>query len=700
MAGNSLRSPTEPLKMTELNQLSPYLAQLKQNRHRQLLVVSGEHLWCYQQANDLLPVLLGKQIILSTHNELTNAQWPEHTHQLLGQEFDFAVYDGFSGISPDKLAALSGTITAGGLLILLLPEYKQLCDFKDPSFYIFQSAEQLNQHSHFNQRFASQLSKLAHISFDQALGLNIPKIEVQAREIQTEQQQAAVEMIIKHSLGRANRPLLLTADRGRGKSSALGLAAAQLVNQGKNVVITTSQRRAVESAFNHFAMQTQFSAQAESPLFRYIPPDQLISQAITADILFVDEAASLPVPILIELLKRFNRIIFATTIHGYEGTGRGFTLRFCPYLKQHFPDSRFVHLDEPIRFASNDPLEININQLLGLNADCTELKQLTAPLQFSEVSQATLCENEPLLQQTFALLVLAHYQTSANDFRHLLDAANLRIFVVSHQEEVIATALVAIEGELSNELSSAIVAGKRRPQGHLLAQSVAQIKQQQCFLTEPLARIVRIAVHPYFQSQNIGHQLLSFIETHLATNVAAIGASFGAYPVLVHFWMKQDYQVIKLGFKKDSISAEHACLVIKPITGLQLEINQLKQRFNRDFPLNCLHYLQHIEPKLLIELIEQLPHNQSEPDDLVAISQLCIIPSQLADHFACCWRVMWQQPAALKNCTEATQLLLTRLILQNKSPQQIEKISNFGGLKKLQAAIKHALLEWFTNLER
>lgn len=53
--------------------------------------------------------------------------------------------------------------------------------------------------------------------------------------------------------------------------------------------------------------------------------------------LIVDEAAAIPGPLLRQLVTRFPRTLLTTTVQGYEGTGRGFLLKFCasfPHLRQ------------------------------------------------------------------------------------------------------------------------------------------------------------------------------------------------------------------------------------------------------------------------------------------------------------------------------------------------------------------------------
>ena len=51
------------------------------------------------------------------------------------------------------------------------------------------------------------------------------------------------------------------------------------------------------------------------------------------------------------MLARHSRIVFATTEHGYEGTGRGFHLRFKRVLDEQTPDWQELHQWSPFAGA-------------------------------------------------------------------------------------------------------------------------------------------------------------------------------------------------------------------------------------------------------------------------------------------------------------------------------------------------------------
>ena len=60
----------------------------------------------------------------------------------------------------------------------------------------------------------------------------------------------------------------------------------------------------------------------------FIAPDELLRNPQELDLLFIDEAAAIPAPMLLKLLHQYRKIVFASTEQGYEGSGKGFSLQF------------------------------------------------------------------------------------------------------------------------------------------------------------------------------------------------------------------------------------------------------------------------------------------------------------------------------------------------------------------------------------
>ena len=395
-------------------------------KHRQLVIVQGSETWCYQFANQLA---LKNTYVFSSNSLLANSEFPKHAHQILGQEFHHAIFDGFSGLYADKLAALAGTVKAGGVLILLLPDDDK---WQDPALTSITSYGEEIKHSFFNQRFFAKLKLQPHYFTEHSVPI-YQLVSPANAEINYQPQQACVEQIIKTATGRANRPLVISADRGRGKSAALGLAAACL--QDKKILICATQAKAVQTSFKHLAAELGVSKEQNCKQLAnlsYIAPDTLLNEKPDCDLLFVDEAAAIPVPMLLQILKSYPRIVFASTMVGYEGNGRGYTLRFLHYLRSQYKSLKAVTLDEPIRFAKHDPLEHSLRELLLLDAKYLDTQSCKS-YQFENIRKEQLIDDEQLLSQIMALLALAHYQTTVNDLRQLLDAPELQLSICKQE---------------------------------------------------------------------------------------------------------------------------------------------------------------------------------------------------------------------------------------------------------------------------
>ena len=133
--------------------------------------------------------------------------------------------------------------------------------------------------------------------------------------------------------------------------------------------------------------------------------------------LFVDEAAMLPIAQLSAFSHHFKHILFTTTIHSYEGTGRGFELKFKQKINRTFSDFELI---EPLRWSKDDALEAFIDELLLLNVE-DEFKQTTYDKsKFCQITERSQEEILSSLPQFYGLMTLAHYRTSPLDLRRLL----------------------------------------------------------------------------------------------------------------------------------------------------------------------------------------------------------------------------------------------------------------------------------------
>jgi len=500
------------------------------NQHRALVVISGERHWTQTVSADICTTL--PQLQTTTVADSASAK------KLLGSDSTGIIFDAFSGFNLNALAISAGTIMGGGLMILQCPPLHSWDSFDDPEYqrllaHPFSTADIAG---FFLQRLSRILSNDASVlCLEQNAVQNtfVLPPSIQPPEISTQpyasvDQAAAVQKIIKLCGGRARRPLLITADRGRGKSAALGLAAATLLADEKvTVTITAPSPKAVATAIKH----------ANNPNLKFVSPDELLDKKPESTLLLIDEAAAIPLPLLQALVSHYARVVLTTTVHGYEGTGRSFQLRFSEVLNRITPNWEHFELSQAVRFANNDPLEQFIHRALILDPELTDVTVESSAKNLIKIeSRKELAANESRLRSVFGLLMLAHYQTTPDDLRHMLDAPNIDVFTLNVDDDVVATAMVATEGSLDEALIEKIYNGERRPKGHLLPQTLIF----QCNLPEAgvlqAARVIRIAVLPKFARRGFGSELLAGIEKHYRDlNFDLIGTSFGLERGLLKF---------------------------------------------------------------------------------------------------------------------------------------------------------------------
>ncbi len=630
------------------------LADTRASFHRRLLVLAGEARWGRAMAAQGLGGAGLKETVWICADAPVGADalGPEQAQQLLGRDLDTVVFDLHGGCNADALGAVAGTIRGGGLLLLLTPPLDSLWQFADPEHGRIAVAP--HGPEAVTGRFLQRLARTIKYSPGVVIvspreeaedGLNISGLDYQgpARgEVAaveppygSDDQRQAVAAVMKVASGHRRRPLVLMSDRGRGKSAALGIAAAQLLLEGKQqIIVTAPQPGSVDTLFEHArallpdAMVSRGSIHSGAGVIEFVAPDDLVAEPREACLVMVDEAAAIPAPMLEALLDQNARIVFATTVHGYEGTGRGFAVRFNKVLTAKTPDWRSLWMQQPIRWAENDPLERFIFDALLLNAAAVEDEKVAAatPEQchVERLDRDYLEASEPLLAELFGLLVLAHYRTRPFDLRVLLDGPNIDLYVMRFNEHVVGAALVAREGGFDGETAAAIYENRRRPQGNLLPQTLSAHLGLEQAAGLRYGRLMRIAIHPAVQQRGLGSALLAQIERELGSSVDCFGASFGATGELLHFWRRAGFEPVRLGISREHTSGAHSVMMLKGVSDAGRELFDIaRHRFLATLPHLLAEPFRQLDAGLVAALLvtrgyEPPPLEAQEWADLVA----------------------------------------------------------------------------------
>ena len=389
----------------------------------------------------------------------------------------------------------------------------------------------------------------------------------------------------------------LTAARGRGKSAALGLAIAAAVAHGySNIFITSPSPENLKTlfefifkgfdAFDYLDHVDYTIIQSTNPDFnkaivrvnvhrqhrqtiQYIQPQDAYALG-QAELVVIDEAAAIPLPLVRKLMGPYL-VFMASTINGYEGTGRSLSLKLIQQLREQAggrgklptgengrsvtngtgstPKSRSLReitLSEPIRYAQGDPVEKWLNKVLCLDATLptSNLAVQGTPhpskCELLRVNRDTLFSYHPVsekfLQQMIALYVSSHYKNSPNDLQLMSDAPAHQLYVLvppieedsNRLPEPLCVLQVALEGRISRKSVLNSLSRGQRAGGDLIPWLVSQQFQDEDFAGLSGARIVRIATNPEYTNMGYGSyalgQLIDFYEgkfTDLSENPPA-----------------------------------------------------------------------------------------------------------------------------------------------------------------------------------
>ncbi len=622
--------------------------------------------------------------------------------QCLGAEYPLLVYNAHQGFHADAFAAAVGTLRGGGDCLVLAPALREWPGFADPDKARFTCYPRhpADMHGFFLERLAriwraNPAVRSVEPDSDLALRLAAP---APAGFRLNDDQEAAVAAVERVAHGHARRPLVLTADRGRGKSTVLGVAAARLLAGGlRRVTVVAPGRAAVGTLFRHALAAAGRPGEVVadtligggSLCFR-LPAECMRHEPDGLGLVMVDEAAAVPVAILERLLTASNRLVFASTVHGYEGSGRGFELRFRSVLQQAMPQWRDMRLSTPARWAEDDPLEALVNETFLLDAELAGAQPHEAVI-IEAIEPSSLALDEALLRSAFGLLINAHYQTRPSDLRQLLDNPDVHLWLARAGDAVVGVLLASDEGGFDPGMAAQILSGRRRPHGHLLPQSLAVHAGLDPILRLRTLRIQRIAVHPELQRQGIGRRLVEQAAVWAAQRLYdLLGTAYGVERSLLSFWQAAGFVAVRLGVRVDPASAAHSLFMLRGLCAAGNELTaSARHDFQADLPWALAASLRDLDSSLAVQLL----HGRECTDlalsaaDQTAVRRTAEGVRQPATAEAAVWKAVLNLVArGSRPAQELAPILAWRV--QRRSPGDVCREFSIAGRRGLEARLR------------
>lgn len=519
---------------------------------------------------------------------------------VLGKTYDVLILDAYENFPPKDIGILFEAVRGPGVIILLVPE---LTLWASSKLYFHEHYVVTPPYSPEDCRniFLNRVVKKffehdgVYVLSDEGAPLKLPELGQGQRrgkrlnypadspiyKLSATQDQVDVIKALGGITNGKNKAFVVLADRGRGKSAAIGLALAGIVALRKwKVVVTAPSFQNAEELFNFVkrgleALGREFKDKKREILvkdggeIRFLEALDAVERK--ADILVVDEAAGIYVSLLKTLLRRYKRIIFSTTTHGYEGTGRLFQYRFLPFLQKKF-DVDILRMETPIRYGEGDPIERWLYDVFLFDAeledlddgDIRDVEEGNLIFEKADVERIFLGD-ENTLRQFIGIYVYAHYRNNPRDIAILADAPNQCAFLVKTPSgKVVCSIQVAEEGGLPKKTIDLLKDGEA-VQGNIIPDIMLKYYGYDNFARAEGIRVVRIATHPDVQAKGVGSFAVGKLCAYAKGKYSWVGAVFGATESLLHFWTKNGFLPAHISPKRNSESGEFSTVVILPL---------------------------------------------------------------------------------------------------------------------------------------
>lgn len=572
---------------------------------------------------------------------------------LLGRTFSAMAVCDFAQMTPSVLLRAFETVAGGGPIVLLFEGANSRRDVRDTNIDACKKYKAGCVKSRYFRRILRQLLRSEFVATikssmhtAQRLQSSLKRASVRtlcikARDkccdinaVMTAEQLSAYEHIAAKMKSKTFR-VILYGPRGRGKSTVLGALAAHAAIEGvPRVVVTAPSLSCAEAVLVHceqaLAAATVLKRSIHSGderkkiivggcVIEYVAPEFVDTQDV--DLLIVDEAAALGHRALDRMLKA-KRVLLASTIGGYEGTGRSIAMKV---LKRE--EIYAISMEQPVRYAANDPVEQWLREMVLFDVGCASLGEDTSPENcvLLAVNKRRLLRDERTLAALCSLFTQCHYRSSPDDLMAVVDCPRMCLIVLCTGSEdaeaaVFCAMQIAIEGPV--EMGT-------KKDGNQMPWALYEFHNAECFLRRPCARIVRIAVHPSQRRQGIGSLCLDMLcrtffnegrgqrwRVPSSSGVFAplsscevpavdyIGAGFGLEHRMLMFWLKNGYQPLYVRGERSMQTGEHTIIVAKALASSVSYIAEYETEFRRRFSASLRHTHAQTDPRLCLQILD------------------------------------------------------------------------------------------------
>ncbi|MBO8181790.1 MAG: tRNA(Met) cytidine acetyltransferase [Archaeoglobus sp.] len=566
----------------------------------------------------------------------------KESESVLGETYGSLVLDLTEGFNPNDLGILVETVKEGGMILALSPPLKEwgkkLSKWHEE--LISEPYSKEDAVPRFYKRFIKHTKGMRgiiiyDINSSELIKEFLPEESSEQSEIEIPSggqikrklyklcaTQDQIEVLRRFETffdrEREKKMAVITADRGRGKTAILGILTPFLISRMQRVLkrpirvmLVAQSPQSVQTYFRFLRLALTRQGFSDCKFkesngmitvvtgrhlrIEYVVPRRAIMEARNSDIVIVDEAAAIDVAMLFKIIEGVRYAIFSSTIHGYEGSGRSFSVRFLKKLeKDESVEIERISLEEPIRYGRGDPIEKWLYRSLLLDSKPASLDEsdiesiVSGKLEFEFLNKDKFIENEELLREFFGIYILAHYRNRPSDLVILFDMPNHQALRVSVNGKTVCSLHIAIEGGIGDELVAEMMKGYK-PKGQVIPDLIVKHHIDANFPKSLGLRVVRIATHPDVMDRGIGSfALQKLLEWAKQNGYEWVGSGFGVSPELLRFWRRNGFIPLHITPQRNEISGEYTVVVVK---ALSQELEEKLRIHNSNFIKRLIEYL-------------------------------------------------------------------------------------------------------------